>query len=193
MKRTLFALLTTAVLVAAPLRAGDIHGQLTCKGASCADAVVYVDKIAGKTFPAPKDHALVNQLNMKFLPRVLAVEVGTTVDFLNSDKVQHNVFSPDACADKFNLGTWAQGQKKSRTFTKECFASLLCLIHPEMEGFIAVVPTPYFTTVGADGSYKISEVPDGAYTLKVWHPKLKGAPQSVNVKGSTEANFEIGH
>ncbi len=194
MKKTLLLLAAAALAVAAaPLQAGDIHGLVACKGASCNDAIVYVDTIAGKTFPAPTAHAQVNQLNMKFLPRVLAVQVGATVDFLNSDKVQHNVFSPDACADKFNLGTWAQGQTKSRTFAKPCFASLLCLIHPEMEGFVAVLPTPYFALVGADGSYKISEVPDGTYTVKAWHPKLKAAPQSVAVKGSAEANFELGH
>ena len=63
----------------------------------------------GKTFPAPKEHAKIDQMNLVFIPHVLPVLVGTTVDFLNSDAVLHNVFSPDACAEKFNLGTWPQG------------------------------------------------------------------------------------
>jgi len=179
-------------LVALPLLAGDIHGKVAAHGVrNSADAIVYVDKIAGKTFPPPAAHAKIDQKNMQFTPHVLTVLAGTTVDFLNSDAVLHNVFSPDGCADKFNLGTWPQGQVKSFTFKKECFASLLCKVHSEMEGFVAVLPTPYFAVTGADGSYHIKDVPDGTYTVKVWHPKLKAATKSVAVKGATEENFEI--
>jgi plastocyanin len=182
----------TLLAVAAPLFAGDIHGKVTCKGVrNCEDALVYVDKIPGKTFAAPAEHAKIDQKGMQFHPHVLPVVVGTTVDFLNSDSVLHNVFSPDACADKFNLGTWPQGQVKSFTFKKECLAALLCKVHPEMEGFVAALPTPYFAMAAADGSYDIKNVPDGAVTVKVWHPKLKAAQKAVAVKGSTDVNFDI--
>ena len=180
------------LLFALPLLGGDIHGKVAAHGVrNSADAVVYVDRIAGKTFPPPAEHAKINQKNMQFIPHVLTVVEGTTVDFLNSDALLHNVFSPDACADRFNLGTWPQGQIKSFTFKKECFASLLCKVHPEMEGFVAALPTPYFAVTAADGSYHIKDVPDGTYTVKTWHPKLKAAQKSVKVSGSTEANFEI--
>jgi plastocyanin len=183
-----FAVLTLAM----PLVAGDIHGKVAAHGVrNSADAVVYVDRIAGKTFAPAAEHGKIDQKNMQFTPRVLAVQEGTTVDFLNSDALLHNVFSPDACADRFNLGTWPQGQVKSFAFKKECFAALLCKVHPEMEAFVAVVPTPYFAVTSADGSYDIKNVPDGTYTVKVWHPKLKAATKSVTVKGGTEANFEI--
>jgi len=179
-------------VVAVPLLAGDIHGKVAAHGVrNSADAVVYVDKIAGKSFAPPEAHAKVDQKNMQFTPHVLPILAGTTVDFLNSDAVLHNVFSPDACADKFNLGTWPQGHVKSFTFKKECFAALLCKVHPEMEGFIAALPTPYFAVTAADGSYHIKDVPDGTYTVKVWHPKLKAASKSVTVKGATDVNFEI--
>ncbi len=190
MKR--FIPLAVVTFAAMPLLAGNIHGKLVAHGVhNAADAVVYVGAIAGKTFAPPAAHARIDQKNMQFLPHVLPVLVGTTVDFLNSDALLHNVFSPDACADRFNLGTWPQGQSKSFTFKKECFASLLCKVHPEMEGFVAALPTPYFAVTSADGSYDIKDVPDGAYTVKVWHPKLKAAQKSVTVSGSTEANFEI--
>jgi len=186
---TIAAILTITAL---PLAAGDIHGKVACKGVrNSADAVVYVDRIAGKVFPPPAAHAKVDQEGMKFVPRVLPVVIGTTVDFLNSDAVLHNVFSPDACAEKFNLGTWPKGQSKSYTFKKECMAVLLCNVHPEMEAFVAAVPTPYFAVTAPDGSYHIQDLPDGGYTVKVWHPKLKAAQKSVVVKGATEANFEI--
>jgi len=191
MKRTLVLVLTA--VVALPLAAGEIKGKVTCKGVrNNADAVVYVAAIPGKTFPAPKEHAKIDQLNLVFSPHVLPVLVGTTVDFLNSDAVLHNVFSPDACADKFNLGTWPKGEIKSYEFKKECVAAtLLCKVHPEMEGFVVAVPTPYFAVTKADGTYTIANVPDGAYTVKVWHPKLKPGQKAVTVAGSSTADFEI--
>jgi plastocyanin len=191
MRLSFFLLLLAAV--ALPVTAGDLHGKVVCKGArDCADAVVYLAAVPGKTFPAPKEHAKMDQKNLMFMPHVLPVLVGTTVDFLNSDTVLHNVFSPDACADKFNLGTWPQGETKTYTFKKECAAVLLCKVHPEMEAYIVAVPTPYFAAAQAGGSYRLPDVPDGSYTVKVWHPKLKAAGKPVTVAGATEANFEIG-
>jgi len=186
-------ILVASVCVPGVLLAGEIRGKVTCEGLSDnASAVVYVGKIAGKTFAPPKEHVTVDQANRVFQPHVLPVLAGTTVDFLNSDPYGHNVFSPDACADKFNLGTFPKGEKKSHTFHKECFAALLCIVHPEMEGFVAVLPTPYFAVTNSDGSYDIRDVPDGAYTLKVWHPKLKAAEKAVTVQGTaTQADFRI--
>lgn len=180
------------IMAAVPLVAGEIHGKVTAKGLrDSSDAVVYIAKVPGKTFAAPAVHVRMDQKNMQFMPHVLPVLVGTTVDFLNSDSVLHNVFSPDACADRMNLGTWPQGQTKSFTFKKECFAVLLCKVHPEMEGFVAVLPTTYFAVTSPNGSYEIKDVPDGTYTVKVWHPKLKATEKSVAVKGSTVADFAI--
>jgi plastocyanin len=187
-------LLVTTILsiVAIPLIAGDIHGKVTAKGVrDSSDAVVYVESVPGKTFAPPAAHANMNQKGLQFVPHVLPVLAGTTVDFLNSDSVLHNVFSPDSCVDRFNLGTWPQGQVKSFAFKKPCFAAVLCKVHPEMEGFVAAVPTPYFAVTSPDGSYEIKDVPDGTYTVKVWHPKLKGTQKSVAVKGATEASFAI--
>lgn len=179
-------------LMISPLFAGDIHGRVSCKGEKDnGSVVVYVATIPGKAFPAPKEHVKIDQRNLKFEPHLLIVRVGTTVDFLNSDTVTHNVFTPDACAGKFNLGTWPKGETRSYAFGKECIAALLCLIHPEMEGFVAAVPTPYFAVTAADGSYRIGDVPDGSYTVKVWHPKLKAVQRVVSVQGTTGADFEL--
>jgi plastocyanin len=179
-------------LLASSLPAGDLHGKVVCKGVrDSGDAVVWIDAIPGKTFPAPKEHAKVDQSNLVFVPHVLPVLAGTTVDFLNSDAVLHNVFTPEACAEKFNLGTWPKGQIRSYEFKKECVAALLCKVHPEMEAFIVAVPTPYFALTKADGSYRIPDVPDGTYTVKVWHAKLKPTQKSVAVSGATPAEFEI--
>jgi plastocyanin len=181
-----------ALALAGPALAGEIHGQVTCTGLrDNADAVVYVDAIPGKTFPAPAEHALIDQKDMQFVPRVTVVQAGATVDFRNSDALLHNVFSPDKCADRFNLGSWPQGQKKSYTFKQPCAASLLCNVHPEMEGFVVVVPTPWAAVTDKTGTFVIKNVPDGAYTVKVWHPKLKESSRQVTVAGDTKADFEL--
>jgi plastocyanin len=180
------------LLLTTPLFAGEIHGTVTAKGVrDSANAVVYVAEIAGKTFAPPTEHAKMDQKSLAFAPKVLTVLKGTIVDFKNSDAVLHNVFSPDACADRMDLGTWAQGQIKSYTFKKPCFAVVLCKVHAEMEGFVAVLPTPYHAVTAADGSYVIKDVPDGTYTVKVWHPKLKPSTKSVTVKGATKEDFEV--
>jgi plastocyanin len=178
-----------------PAVAGEITGKVKAKGVrNSGDAVIYVAKIAGKTFPVPKEHARMDQKNLKFVPHVLPIMAGTTVDFVNSDDVLHNVFSPDKCCDKFNLGSWPKGQSKSYTFAEPgCAATLLCNVHPEMEGFVFVVETPYYAVSAADGSFEIKGVPAGKYTVKIWHEKLKGQDVAVEVpeKGKATVNFEI--
>ena len=187
------AILTLALLAAAaPAGASSLEGTVkTPSGRGAGDAVVYLDEIPGKTFPPPSAHQRVDQKEMVFTPHVLPVLVGTTVDFVNSDPLLHNVFSPDKCAEKFNLGSWPQGQVRSYTFKQPCAATLLCNVHPEMEAFVVAVPTPYFAVTAEDGGYTITEVPDGAYTVKVWHPKLKETSRQVTVAGATTADFEL--
>lgn len=177
------------------LWAGEIQGQIHAPVSKFQkDVVVYVDAIQGKTFQPPEKHVVVDQKNLSFNPHVLPLLVGITVDFLNSDAVLHNVFSPDAVADKFNLGTWPKGQTRSHTFQKVGSAAVLCNVHPEMEAFIVILPTPYFAKTDEQGNFKIEGVPAGTYTLKVWHEKnWKAAPQKVSVaeKGAVTVEFKV--
>jgi plastocyanin len=171
--------------------AGDIDGKVTgMKGKS----VVYVDTIAGKTFPAPKDHPVIDQKGLMFAPHIVIVQQGTTVDFLNSDTVAHNVFWTGVGGDKkagHNLGTWPKGEKRSFTFDKAGVVPLLCNVHPEMAGYLVVTPTPYFAETDDSGSYKIKDVPDGSYTLTVWHEGAKNQSKPVTVSGGAKADFTL--
>jgi len=180
------------VALASPLTAADISGSVHAAGMrDNADAVVYIDAIPDREFPAPTEHAVVDQKDMEFVPHVLPVVVGTTVDFKNDDALLHNVFTPDKCAERFNLGTWPMGEHKSYTFKQPCAATLLCNVHPEMEGYVVALPTPYFAVTDKSGAYTIKDVPDGTYTVRVWHPNLKEGRQQVVVSGHAEADFEL--
>ena len=192
MKKFLLTVACALLVAAVPALAGQLQGTVSVTGLrNAADAVVYVDAIPGKTFAPPTEHPVMDQKDMEFQPHVMVVTTGTTVDFLNTDPFLHNVFSPDKCADRFNLGSWPQGQKRSHKFTKECAATLLCNVHPEMEGYVVVVPTPYHAVTDATGAYTIKDIPDGTYTVKVWHPKQAGTSQQVKVSGNTTLNFQL--
>jgi plastocyanin len=176
--------------------AGEIQGRVTAQGIrSAASIAVYVDAIPGKTFAPPAQHQVMDQKKMTFIPHVMVVLKGTTVEFLNSDPVGHNVYWPSVGGNKglaHNLGTWPQGQKKSFTFNDLGAVALLCNVHPEMSGYVVVVPTPYFATTGADGSFVIKDVPPGKYTLKTWSEVAKPTSQSVDVAGgATTVNLTV--
>ena len=165
---------------------GRIEGTVKATGlASNADAVVYIQQVAGKA-PTPAKPAEIDQRSMQFVPHVLPIVAGSTVHFLNSDPTQHNVFSPDH--EKYNLGTWPQGQTKDHTFATcakaPCAYVQLCRIHPEMEGYVVVLQNPFFAVTVADGRYVIDNVPAGTYSLGVWHPKEKSQPKPVIVDAS---------
>jgi plastocyanin len=187
--------LTMTVLMSITAYAGDITGTVKATGTKdSGNAIIFIEKVEGKTFSAPSEHAVMNQKNMTFLPHVLPVLVGTTVDFQNNDDVLHNVFSPDKCADNFNLGTWPKGQIRSYTFKNSgCRASILCKVHPEMEGYVVVLENPYFAVSSKDGSYSIKNIPAGTYNVSIWHEKLKGASVKVTVPatGSVTQDFDI--
>jgi plastocyanin len=175
--------------------AGNITGKVKARGVkNSGDAVIYIEKVPGKKFDPPKEHAKMDQKNLTFMPHVLPILAGTTVDYLNSDDVLHNVFSPDKCAEKLNLGTWPKGQTKSYTFKEPgCVAVMLCNVHPEMEAYIVVLETPYYAVSAKDGSYTVKNVPAGKYTLKIWHQKLKAEPKEITIaeSGEVAADFEL--
>jgi plastocyanin len=171
--------------------AGSISGKVSGMSGK---SVVYVDAIPGKTFPAPSQHPVMDQKGLLFQPHVIVVEQGTTVDFLNSDNVQHNVFWPSIGGDKkagHNLGTWPKGEKRSWKFDHPGAAPLLCNVHPEMAGYIVVSPTPYFVETDASGAYTIKDVPDGSYTVVAWHEGAKNQSKPVSVKGDTTQDFTL--
>jgi len=177
------------VALAGAGRANEIKGKVSVQGIKSAEHIaVYVDVIPDKKFEAPKDHVVIDQRKMAFIPHVVAVQLGTTVEFLNSDPVGHNVYWPSVSGNKklsHNLGTWPKGKKKPFQFNDPGVASLLCNVHPEMSGYVVVVPTPYFAVTDKDGNFEIKNMPVGKYTLKTWSEEGKPTTQAVDVSGAT--------
>ena len=191
MKRTFFLVVLATMSLLLSATAGTINGKVS--GVS-GESVVYVDVIQGKTFPAPTNHPLVDQKGLMFTPHITVVQQGTTVDFLNSDSVAHNVFWTSVGGNKkltHNLGTWPKGEKRSFKFDNPGAVPLLCNVHPEMAGYIVVSPTPYYATTDKSGEYKIENVPDGSYTVTAWHEGAKGQSKPVTVAGDSKADFTL--
>jgi len=176
------------------VKANEIKGKVSVQGIKSAENIaVYVDAIPDKKFDAPKDPMVVDQRKMAFVPHVVAVQQGTTVEFLNSDAVGHNVYWPSISGNKklaHNLGTWPKGEKKPFQFNDLGVASLLCNVHPEMSGYVVVTPTPYFAVTDKDGNFEIKNIPGGKYTLKTWSEDGKPTTQAVDVSGAT-ASVEL--
>jgi plastocyanin len=191
MKRNTLILIAVVVGFSLAASAGTISGQVS---GVAGQSVVYVDTISGKTFPAPTQHPVIDQKGLVFQPHVTAVQVGTTVDFLNSDSVAHNVFWTSIGGNKklnHNLGTWPKGERKSFKFDTPGAVPILCNVHPEMSAYLVVVPTPYFAVSDQTGTYKIENVPDGSYTVIAWHEGAKNQSKPVAVTGDTKADFTL--
>lgn len=171
---------------------GTITGKVKCKRVShSGNTIVGIETIGGNNYPAPKEHGIIDQLNLVFVPHVLAVQRGTTVDFPNNDLVTHNVFSPPVCCNQFNFGTYDVGVTKSVTFDKACEVPLLCNIHAEMSAFVVVLDNPYFAITSRDGSFTIDNIPPGNYTLKTWHERLQPVTQEVTVEAGKTTDVSL--
>jgi plastocyanin len=185
-----FLIVLVVCMFAVAAVAGNVTGKVS--GVS-GKSVVYLDA-PGKTFPAATQEPVMDQKGLLFNPHVMVVQAGTTVQFLNSDSVQHNVFWPSVGGDKkasHNLGTWPKGDKKAFKFDKPGVVPLLCNVHPVMGGYIVVSPSPYFAETDDAGNYTIQNVPDGTYTATAWHEGAKTQNKPVTVSGGAKADFAL--
>jgi len=131
--------------------------------------VIWLKRADGRTpRPAPARGKVITQRNKTFLPHVLAVPVGTTVDFRNEDDIFHNVFSLSRPND-FDTGLYRQGASYTQTFRKAGMVQILCNIHASMLGYVYVVDSPYYAQAEANGAFKIKNVPPGEYDLETWN------------------------
>ncbi len=156
------------------------------------DVVVYLTGAAARITPAPSAGTpALRQINQSFEPHVLGVPVGTTVEFPNMDLVYHNVFSYSK-TKRFDLGYYGKGKSKRVTFDKPGVVQVFCDIHSTMSAYVFVADTPFVTQPDENGEYGFGDLPNGTYTLKVWHPDLGERSMTVTVDdGSSSVDVNL--
>jgi plastocyanin len=182
--KSLTSWILVVVLVGLPsaLRAADtsgfgiVKGTVTMGGKPATDAVVSIEGLSKEQIKAQLSHTTaqnktIDQRNLKFIPTVVAITVGETIEFPNNDKSWHNVYSKGGAND-FDLGLYAAGKTRSKKFDKVGLSRILCNVHPNMEAFVVVKDHPFFSTTDSRGNYEIKNVPLGTLRVEIWYPNL---------------------
>jgi plastocyanin len=160
----------------------DVSDRLT--------SVVYFDSAPRAAAAAVPGHAVLDQRDERFVPHVLAITTGTVVDFPNSDRIYHNVFSLSKTRP-FDLGRYAAGRSKSIKFDRPGIVRVFCDIHSHMNAFILVFNHSFFALTDAEGRYRIDHVPPGTYNLVAWNEGVSSGPQPVVVSDGGEAELDF--
>src|ERR1017187_8597784 len=167
-----------SVLLIARLSGATVSGSVELRDSRDPDVrkkkdysgvVLWLAPAAGNSIaPAAQRRARMFQKDKTFTPHVLAIQVGTIVDFPNFDPIFHNAFS-NYNGQLFDVGLYPPGSTRSIRFAREGIVRVFCNIHANMSAIIAVLNTPWFAVTGKDGGYAISDAPEGEYTLRVFH------------------------
>lgn len=174
-----FGLLVVGGAAIGSVPAGTVEGVVNDdRGRPVDEAVV---SLASLGAPAPVQRvtqAIMDQYNKEFLPHVLPVYVGTPVSFPNRDNIRHHVYSFSS-VKKFELPLYMGTPSAPVVFDKPGIVAMGCNIHDWMVGYIYVLSTPHFVKTGAEGTARLGDVPPGAYEARVWHPRMRGAPEKT--------------
>lgn len=187
------------VAAASPIEArpnvGDLGSARNRDAADRRRSVVYLEEAPRGAFDdLAGARGRINQINEQFVPRVLAVTTGTTVDFPNSDRIYHNVFSLSK-PRTFDLGRYAAGASRAVRFDRPGIVRVFCDIHSHMSAWVLVFNHPFFATTDDEGRYAIPNIPPGTYSLAVWHETLPRETRRVVVPesgGTIEIDFSVG-
>ncbi len=184
--------LLVVLSLALPLSAATIDVKVQdARGRAVHDAVVYAIP-EGRQLPLAKRTAVMDQKNRMFIPHVLAVQTGTSVQFPNSDDVRHHVYSFSP-AKPFQLPLYKGTPATPEVFDKAGVVTLGCNIHDQMSAFIVVVDTPYFEKTAASGQATLRDLDAGRYNVRVWYPDMRTEPQpqSITLSGSERASVSF--
>jgi plastocyanin len=175
----------SAMLGADPSGAGIVKGSITIGGKPATGAVVSIEGLSKEQLKTrmslhQPQKRMIDQRNHKFIPTVVAVMVGESVDFPNNDKSWHNVYSKGGAND-FDLGLYPPGKTRSKKFDKPGVSRILCNAHPDMEAFFVVKDHPFFSVTDNRGNYQIENVPLGKVRVQTWYPNLEVRSETVEI------------
>jgi plastocyanin len=154
------------------------------------NVVLYLDDSISDVGVQRTAHASIAQEGERFVPHVLPVLRGATVDFPNADDVFHNVFSLSS-AKSFDLGRYPRGSSKAVTFDKHGVVQVFCHIHSDMSALVLVLDTPHFTTPALTGHYSLEDIPPGDYTLIGWHERIAPVMRTIHVTAGETARADF--
>jgi plastocyanin len=167
--------------------------EIVLEGGKLANVFVYVKSgLEGKSFPVPAEKRHLDQRGCLFVPHVLGVQVGQSVELANSDATLHTVHALPASNAESNDPQPQGTPPIDRRFDKpEVMVPLRCDIHPWMVAYVGVVPHPYYAVSGEDGAFSIANLPPGKYTLEAWHEKLGTQIRQVTVAPGRVATIDF--
>ena len=167
---------------------GTLDEFVTGQGGTLGNVFVYVkDGLGNLQFPVPASPVVLDQKGCRYLPRVLGIQVGQTLEIRNSDTTLHNMHAIPENNREFNKALGQQGLNHTHTFsTAEVMVPFKCDVHRWMRSFVGVVGHPFYAVTGSDGSFRLTGLPPGTYTVEAWHEKLGRQTQSVTI-GASEA------
>ncbi|HEX7879892.1 MAG TPA: carboxypeptidase regulatory-like domain-containing protein [Candidatus Eisenbacteria bacterium] len=147
--------------------------------------------LEGKSFGVPSEPVVVDQEGCVYVPHVVGVVTGQTIQVLNSDETLHNVNAVCAANKRFNMAMPLKGMKQEKKFATAEMVHFKCDVHPWMSAYIGVCDNPFYAVSEADGGYVIRNVPPGDYTVEVWHETFGKLTMPVTVlsSGSARADF----
>jgi plastocyanin len=153
--------------------------------------LVYLDTAPRGAFDEPEpSRAVMDQRNETISPRLLAIATGTVVDFPNSDRTYHNVFSLSR-PRRFDLGRYATGRSKAVRFDRPGVVRVFCDIHSHMSAFVVVFTHRFFRVTDGEGRYRLDQVPPGTYTVVGWYEGEARVQRSVTVAAGATVDLDL--
>lgn len=169
-----------------------LQGVIVADGRPVDGAVVYVEAVSAETLGlGTADTAVVDQRELRFVPAVVVGQPGLTVEFLNSDPILHNVFSPGWSRESFDLGTYPSNTSRYHTFVHAGSHIILCHVHPEMVAYVVVVVTPHHAVTDPEGRFRIEGIPAGPHRVKVWRRGFEEVGRLVTIPAEANVGFSL--
>ena len=182
---------------AVPIFAADLTGRVTLveNGEKKSDrevttAVVYFVPENATRPSAPSEPFQIAMTRKSFVPRVLAVPVGSRVRFPNDDRILHNVFSLSR-GNRFDLGLYRRGESKEAVMKSPGVVQIFCNVHHSMVAYVLALDTPYFTQPDGDGRFELKGLPDGPGRLEVWHERADQRSVEISVQANRTAGINV--
>jgi plastocyanin len=168
--------------------ASEVRGVVKITGAKVVAGAVVSLHAPGLKLVPPDEPVRIEQKGFRLVPRVVAIQAGTTIRFANEDPEPQNVYSPEG---RYNLGAWPTGAAKELVFRIAGVYSQLSSLHPDVRGFVVVLDTPYYAVSDETGHFEMHDVPAGKYRLEVWHEETAGLAREVTVEPEQPLKLEL--